>query len=358
LFLLKSTDNGESWEKIIIWEHPYPFFDVQSTLTSDTLYSVDQSASLAIDDNGMVHVVWGISRVARLESAPPDPGSYSYWPYTDGIGYWNESMGQIPEADNPHRTMMPEYLEEMGMLVGWTQDVNNSGFIFDFEGTNDTPFNAYRSLGISTMPTIAIEGSMIMVAYSSVTETYVTADGTMNYKHIWTRFSYDLGETWGDFYDLQGDNIFHLYDECIYPILADKTNGSGAFQLIYQADNLPGLYLDEDHDAVVNRVIHNNMNFTVGIEKPANMVSPFKVTEAYPNPATSSTIVGVELDKAANIGFEIFNMTGQKVFELPVKAMNAGFNTISFDVSALTSGIYFYTVSNGAEKVSHKLIVK
>ncbi len=46
------------------------------------------------------------------------------------------------------------------------------------------------------MPTIAIEGSMIMVAYSSVTETYVTADGTMNYKHIWTRFSYDLGETW------------------------------------------------------------------------------------------------------------------------------------------------------------------
>jgi hypothetical protein len=358
LFLLKSTDNGESWEKIIIWEHPYPFFDVQSTLTSDTLYSVDQSASLAIDDNGMVHVVWGISRVARLESAPPDPGSYSYWPYTDGIGYWNESMGQIPEADNPHRTMMPEYLEEMGMLVGWTQDVNNSGFIFDFEGTNDTPFNAYRSLGISTMPTIAIEGSMIMVAYSSVTETYVTADGTMNYKHIWTRFSYDLGETWGDFYDLQGDNIFHLYDECIYPILADKTNGSGAFQLIYQADNLPGLYLDEDHDAVVNRVIHNNMNFTVGIEKPANMVSPFKVTEAYPNPATSSTIVGVELDKSANIGFEIFNMTGQKVFELPVKAMNAGFNTISFDVSALTSGIYFYTVSNGAEKVSHKLIVK
>ena len=358
LFLLKSTDNGESWEKIIIWEHPYPFFDVQSTLTSDTLYSVDQSASLAIDDNGMVHVVWGISRVARLEYAPPDPGSYSYWPYTDGIGYWNESMGQIPEADNPHRTMMPEYLEEMGMLVGWTQDVNNSGFIFDFEGTNDTPFNAYRSLGISTMPTIAIEGSMIMVAYSSVTETYVTADGTMNYKHIWTRFSYDLGETWGDFYDLQGDNIFHLYDECIYPILADKTNGSGAFQLIYQADNLPGLYLDEDHDAVVNRVIHNNMNFTVGIEKPANMVSPFKVTEAYPNPATSSTIVGVELDKAANIGFEIFNMTGQKVFELPVKSMNAGFNTISFDVSALTSGIYFYTVSNGAEKVSHKLIVK
>ncbi len=86
------------------------------------------------------------------------------------------------------------------------------------------------------------------------------------------------------------------------------------------------------------------------------MVSPFKVTEAYPNPATSSTIVGVELDKAANIGFEIFNMTGQKVFELPVKSMNAGFNTISFDVSALTSGIYFYTVSNGAEKYHINLL--
>jgi len=358
LFVLKSTDNGENWEKIMIWEHPYPFFDVQTTLMNDTLYAVDQSASLAIDDDGMIHVVFGIGRVARLAAAPPDPGSYSYWPYTDGIGYWNESMGQIPDNDNPHKTMMPEYLEELGMLAGWTQDVNNSGFIFDYEGTGDPQFATYRSLGISTMPTIAINGNMIMIAYSSVTETFVTADGTQNYRHIWTRYSYDKGQTWGPFKNLQADNIFHLYDECIYPVMAADPNGAGAFQLIYMADNLPGLYLDEDHDPVINRIIHNSMSFTVGINDPVQPATSLNVSQAYPNPTTGVTRVNVELGQAATVGFEVFNMTGQKVYEIPARSMNAGTYSVTFDASSLTSGVYFYTVSTGAEKVTHKMIVK
>ena len=47
LFVMKSTDNGENWEKIIIWEHPYPFFEWEVTVT-DTFFSVDNSASIAI----------------------------------------------------------------------------------------------------------------------------------------------------------------------------------------------------------------------------------------------------------------------------------------------------------------------
>lgn len=358
LFILKSTDNGTTWQKIMVWEHPYPFFDVQSSLTTDTLYSVDGSATLAIDQNGMVHVVWGITRVARLAANPPSPGSYSYWPYTDGIGYWNESMGQIPDHDNPHKTLSPEYLETLGMLVGWTQDVNNSGFIFDYEGTASPPFNSYRSLGISTMPAIAISGNMIMIAYSSVTETFVTADGTMNYKHIWTRWSYDLGQTWGVFKDLQADNIFHLFDECIYPVLAADPNQLGAFQLIYMADNIPGLYLDNDHDPVVNRIIHNNMNYTIGIDEPAQPVSSLNVSLPYPNPARGITRIGIELGKPSQVTVEIFSLTGQKVFELPARYMNSGSNAVLFDVSDFTPGLYFITVSAGDQKATQKMVVK
>jgi hypothetical protein len=358
LFMMKSTDMGETWEKTIIWEHPYPFFDVQSTLTSDTLYAVDNSANLAIDDNGMVHVVWGIGRVARLAVAPPDPGTYNYWPYTDGIGYWNESMGQIPEADNPHRTMMPEYLETLGMLAGWTQDVNNSGFIFDYEGTGDPQFATYRSLGISTMPTIAINGGMIALAYASTTETFVTADETQNYKHIWMRYSYDLGQTWGDFFDVVADNIFHLFDECIYPVLAPNTTDDGVFQLLYQADNIPGLFLDEDHDPVINRVIHNALTYIIGIDDPLQPVTGITVSQNYPNPTNGSTMVTVELEQPANVGFELFNMTGQKVFAIPPKALTAGSHNINFDASSFTSGVYFYTITAGSEKITRKMIVK
>jgi hypothetical protein len=51
LFLMKSTDNGDSWEKTVIWEHPYPMFDWNTTIT-DTFYCVDNSASLMLDDDG------------------------------------------------------------------------------------------------------------------------------------------------------------------------------------------------------------------------------------------------------------------------------------------------------------------
>ncbi|MFP4471699.1 MAG: hypothetical protein ACLFPE_13530, partial [Bacteroidales bacterium] len=220
--MFKSTDNGDTWEKTVVWEHPYPFFDLEEDLMSDTLWAVDGSSDIAIDDNGNVHLVWGVGRVARLEASPPDPGFYSYWPYTDGVGYWNETMGApIPEADNPHHTMMDTYLEEIGMLAGWSQDVNGSGIRLDFEGTGDPAFATYRTVGVSTMPQLAINGNWIMLVYSSTTETFVTADGALNYKHIWARSSYDLGQTWNpDFYDLQAENIFHLYDECIYPVIA------------------------------------------------------------------------------------------------------------------------------------------
>lgn len=358
LFLMKSTDNGNTWQKIMIWEHPYPFFDFNTTLMPDTLYAVDNSANMAIDNNGIVHVVFGISRVARLASNPPAPGYYSYWPYTDGIGYWNETMGQIPDAPNVHHTLKPEYLETMGMLIGWTQDVNNSGFIFDYEGTASPPFAVYRSLGISTMPTIAINGNMIAMAYSSVTETYVTADGTMNYKHIWMRFSYDKGQTWGPFFDIQSDNIFHLFDECIYPVLAPSTNAAGAFQLIYQADNIPGLYLDEDHDPVINRVIHNSLNFTVGMEKPAILPVHTAISPLYPNPASSQTEFSIQLTQTAHVSAEIFTTTGQKSYVLPAKLYPAGIHTLKIDLSSLKPGVYLVRIEAGNERSSQKLIIQ
>jgi hypothetical protein len=361
LFFLKSTDNGETWEKTIVWEHPYPFFDFDNTLMDDTLYSVDNSANAAIDDNGVVHVTWGISRVARLAAAPPDPGSYSYWPFTDGIGYWNETMGQIPEADNPHHTMMPEYLEDLGMLVGWTHDVNNSGFVFDYEGTAETPFAVYRALGISTMPTIATYGSMIAIAYASATETYTTADGLYNYHHIWTRFSYDYGQTWNDYFtDLQANEIFHLYDECIYPVFAENTNPDGLFQMVYMADIQPGVYLDEDEqlEPTINRLIHTSFDFTVGMdEKPGQVASGLTVAQSYPNPTSGVTNVAFEIAGAADVSIEVFNMTGQRVLEIPARTMQAGNQSIAFDASKLTSGVYFYTVTAGNEKATRKMIV-
>ena len=46
-FVMKSTDGGTTWNKIMVWEHPYPFFDFNVTLTTDTLWAPDGAGDIA-----------------------------------------------------------------------------------------------------------------------------------------------------------------------------------------------------------------------------------------------------------------------------------------------------------------------
>ncbi|MBN1339325.1 MAG: hypothetical protein JXA03_08380 [Bacteroidales bacterium] len=258
MFVMKSTDNGDTWQKLMVWEHPYPFFDFNTTLTTDTLWAPDNSADIAIDPSGKVHVVCGLTRVAHFEYGT----TYSYFPFSDGIAYWNETIPPFT-APNQHDALDPiDVLIEDYNLIGWTQDVNNSGTI-DFLSEIQT----YRELGISTMPSISIdENNNVFLVYSSTTETY--DNGTNNYKHIWARGSGDGGATWGNFRHLT-DDLIHIFDECIYPVMSGNSNDK--IHLIYNTDYEPGLALDDDHGYVENRMIYQQLDksdlitFTPGI---------------------------------------------------------------------------------------------
>lgn len=368
LFIMKSPDNGDTWEKVMIWEHPYPFFDFYETLTSDTLYTVDNSSNMAIDPDGMVHVVWGVGRVGRLSHDPPDPGYYSYWPYTDGIGYWNESMGQIPAAENPHHTMMPEKLFQAGMLVGWTQDENNSGYVFDYEGTAEpVPFASYPTLGISTMPTIGFtEGThYILVAFSTVSEFFVTFDAQRNLRHIMGTYYIRNGQnwSWGSIFDFQDSNIFHLYSECIYPVMAHnsiKFQGANWHQFIYHKDTKPGLFaFNGDHEPVENEIIHYDTSFPTNVpEIDGNTNETLTIAQNYPNPASGLTDIAIELKNDAIAGMLVTNLTGQIVYQLPAVNLPPGNHIFSLDVSGFAPGIYFYTITAGNQKATRKMVVK
>ncbi len=128
MFIMKSEDHGDNWEKTVIWEHPYPFFDWEVTIT-DTFFCVDNSANVAIGPDGKVHVVFGINRVLHEEAGT----SYFLFPYIDGIGYWNEDM---PTFSNDLSALAPpqyeyptsEMIEDVN-YIGWTQDVNGNGEI-------------------------------------------------------------------------------------------------------------------------------------------------------------------------------------------------------------------------------------
>ncbi|MBS4055973.1 MAG: T9SS type A sorting domain-containing protein [Bacteroidales bacterium] len=92
-----------------------------------------------------------------------------------------------------------------------------------------------------------------------------------------------------------------------------------------------------------------------GIGDKRNTIA--SVSQNYPNPFSSETNINVNLVKGGNIGLEVFNMTGQKVFETSTGYHPAGTVTLKMNAEGLTSGIYFYTVSAGGEKITRKMLV-
>ncbi|MEZ5199026.1 MAG: hypothetical protein R2764_22385 [Bacteroidales bacterium] len=124
LVLMKSTDNGDTWEKTIIWEHPYPMYDPEMPFETDTFYCVDGSHTLAFDNTGKVHVAFGINRTYDNGT-----GSIYWFPGVGGIGYWNED--RIPfsnnvNALNPYGEPGSEMIEDYN-LIGWSQDIDGNG---------------------------------------------------------------------------------------------------------------------------------------------------------------------------------------------------------------------------------------
>lgn len=87
-----------------------------------------------------------------------------------------------------------------------------------------------------------------------------------------------------------------------------------------------------------------------------NMIN--RVSQNYPNPFNDVTTIRVDLAKSTNLSVEVYNMIGQKVIELNEGSKAAGAHFINIKGDKLNSGIYFYTVTAGNQKVTKKMIVE
>src|SRR6185369_18002568 len=71
----------------------------------------------------------------------------------------------------------------------------------------------------------------------------------------------------------------------------------------------------------------------------------FALAQNYPNPFNPSTKIQFSLQSDAMVSVKVFNLLGQEVATMLDQEMTAGVNTLTFDGSALGSGIYFYRMA-------------
>jgi len=241
-FILKSTDNGDTWTKTIFIDFPVDLYDIDSGIdldadgTTDTMYSTTGSGAILIDNNDMVHVTYGDMRI--LDADLSDDQS-SYFPGTNGLMYWNENIG----ADTSGGTFISSSLWDHGngIYIGGSEDIDQSGTLDILEGGN------YGS-GLSTMPNMGIDANgVIWVSYSSAVENIVSVDG-QNFRHIYITKSTDGGTTWSESVDITPQDDWDGMQECVYgsmyPVVDDK------IRIVYQKDFEPGNTLGADADIV------------------------------------------------------------------------------------------------------------
>ena len=87
-----------------------------------------------------------------------------------------------------------------------------------------------------------------------------------------------------------------------------------------------------------------------------NFPKTFLVSNNYPNPFNISTNFDVSIAEKGLVTFKFYNLLGEEV-RIIEQDMDEGYYSINIDFSALTSGVYFYTVSSFEWNIIGKLVL-
>jgi len=349
--VMKSTDNGDSWERITFYESPQPFFDGNGG-DLPQCGGGDGYNAIVIDDEEMIHVAFG--RQIHLDDTPGDD-AWSYYPYSDGLVYWNETMAALDTAQIQADILPADWttmnLYQNGQLAAWTQE----------NGEDTIVGVAYYGASLTSMPQLVatrdINGKKIIQLFYGALSVGFSNPGTeTNYRHIWGRFTEGDG-MWSEFTDYTGD-ILHMFNESVYPSVA-QTMPDDTYHIMYQTDMVPGNSLQPTpptHDPALNNIVYLPVSpLQVNTNELAEQ--SFEVAQNTPNPAFNSTSILVTSDVKGVVNFTVNNILGQVVYSNVVEKTNNS-HIINLDVSNYDSGVYFYTIEMGNKSVTKKMIVR
>ena len=376
--MYKSTDDGLTWTRRVVWENPYYGYDWNdpASIYSDTM-SGPANAVVAVGPDGVAHVA--LTAYTYIHAELGD--TYTTWRglTVDGVYYWNDTQdGPIQSPDgNPHHAMTlwwedeenPGYVTRVADSTKWIgfapRYVDDNGNLIQFESdmfyVENDYFYKMRS-GQSAMPAFSIDPLGNMACAWSCPCQRPDEDGQpLYFRRIYVSY-YNVDEGyWHQVVDELSDPMLdfsYSSSENIFTFGADQTANPGEFWFGYQTDYEIGLYWGSnatqtsatDNDIHVVKVIADPE--MVSVPESSQNEAKDVIYGIYPNPATDYVIVNSAMNTEATI--TIFNLVGQAVKQFN-KDLKLGENAISLD---LTSGIYFCNINANGFSKTVKFIVK
>ena len=100
--------------------------------------------------------------------------------------------------------------------------------------------------------------------------------------------------------------------------------------------------------------------FIVGptsVDETRPLPGTYVLNQNYPNPFNPSTQIDFALPKQDNVRLEVFNLLGERVALLVDGIQNAGYHSVRFDASKLSSGMYLYRLTTSETTFTRKMVL-
>lgn len=88
---------------------------------------------------------------------------------------------------------------------------------------------------------------------------------------------------------------------------------------------------------------------------PNDSPSAISLSQNYPNPFNPSTSVQFALPEAGFVSLAVYDVTGRLIASIANGEFGVGEHTVSFDASALSSGVYVYRLNAGGQTLTRKM---
>ena len=339
--LFKSVDQGASWQLMDYFDFSTfndVFDHIWSTLANaDVAVPFFAEADMVVDGANNLHIM---ALCKGQYSQHPDSLGYTY-SYENGslFEFSNEQGGnwfchyidhpktrEVAGADSPYATVPPPNVGwDMRLQASRTDDGSK---VFAVWTDTDWQFWGMAD-SLNLYPDVMTWGRDVNTNLSTVTKNITYLEEGMGESHF----------------------MF------VSPITMDH---AGVYETPVRISDINTSALNADEPVAhyyLQGVSFLESDFIITGGKESPKASNMAVAN-YPNPFTGTTSINVNLSKSAQVSLVVNSLTGQVVSNVNYGIMGAGAQTLTFDASNLTSGIYFYTVTIGDQKATSKMIIK
>ena len=137
----------------------------------------------------------------------------------------------------------------------------------------------------------------------------------------------------------------------------DERDGARGMNRFLRMGDLPALWRDSKSFKMRGHIVETRAKVGVSIDEDLTQnIRPYDVylSQNYPNPFNPSTQIEFYLPYAGELSLEVYNLLGQKVATVTNGLYSSGTHSVTFDASALSSGVYVYTLKSGQHMHSRK----